>query len=252
MKKNKVNIKGGNRNLGAQLDMPDNEQPLVYGLFAHCFTCTKDLKSINNINKALTDRRIAILRFDFTGLGESSGDFGNSNISTNIDDLILACKFLDKNYDSPKLLIGHSLGGAAVIQAASLIKSVRAVATIGTPFYPEHLGNILKMTQKDIIDSGRAEVMIAGRKFEIGKKFYDDLEEESMKKKIQELNKALCILHSPYDEIVGIEHAAKIFRLARHPKSFISLDKADHLLMNPHDSLYAGGVIAEWASKYIL
>jgi alpha/beta superfamily hydrolase len=251
MKKIKLTIQGGERNLGAQLDMPENGAPKVYALFAHCFTCTKELKSINNINKALTSRGIAVLRFDFTGLGESGGDFGTSSIASNIDDLISACRYLDEHYEPPKLMIGHSLGGAAVIQASSFLPSVKAIATIGTAFFPEQLVKIIKMSKERIDEKGSAEVLISGRKFEIGSRFYDDLNQENMKKKLRELDKAICILHSPVDEIVSIEHAAKIFVHARHPKSFISLDRADHLLLEPKDSEYAGRVIAEWASKYI-
>ncbi len=251
MKKIKLKIPAENFELGAQLDLADEETPKAYALFAHCFTCTKDLKSINYLNEALTNNSIAVLRFDFTGLGESEGEFGTSNIERNISDIVAAAEYLKKNYEAPKLLVGHSLGGAAIMQAAPQIPSAKALATIGAAFFPFHIRRILKSGEDEIREKGKAEVMIADKKFTISEKFYDDLNEVNMKDKIENLNKALCILHSPLDKIVGIDHAAKIFISAKHPKSFISLDQADHLLFNKKDALYAGNVISTWASKYI-
>ncbi|MFH1052684.1 MAG: alpha/beta hydrolase [bacterium] len=251
MKKIKIKIKGIDRDLAAQLDVPDSMEFESTAIFAHCFTCTKDLKSITNISEGLNSGRIAVLRFDFTGLGGSTGDFSKSSFATNIEDLIHASKFLEENYQATELLIGHSLGGAAVIQVADKISSVKAVATIAAPYYPEHLENIINISKRKSKGNEKVKVTIAGRQFEISNEFYHDLDEKTMKQKIQNLNKPLCILHSPLDEIVGIEHATKIFVTAKHPKSFISLNKADHLLLNPDDSKYAGRVIAEWASLYI-
>jgi putative redox protein len=251
MKKIRLKIEVGNRVLAAQMDVHDEFLPRYFCLFAHCFTCTKDLKSINYLNETLTDKGFAVLRFDFTGLGESTGDFGSTNFENNIEDLITASEFLEQNYEAPSLLIGHSLGGAAVIQAAQMISSAKAVATIGTPFYPDHLSRIVKSSKSQIDISGRADVMISGRKFSIGSKFYNDMHESKMKLNIENLNKPLCILHSPKDKTVSIEHAEKIFATANHPKSFISLDGADHLLMNKNDAKYAATMIAEWANKYL-
>jgi alpha/beta superfamily hydrolase len=237
--------------LSARLDRPMEAEPLAYALFAHCFTCTKNIKAISHISRALTRDQIAVLRFDFTGLGESEGNFADTNFSSNVADLVSAAEFLEKNYQSPRLLIGHSLGGAAVLQAAAKIPSSRAVVTIGAPADPRHLSLALGETKAIIAQRGEASVELAGRTFNIKKQFLDDLESVRMQATIRNLNRALLILHSPIDEVVGIQNAADIFQAARHPKSFVSLHNADHLLMNPKDSLYAGSMIATWAAKYI-
>jgi len=237
--------------LSARLDLPVDGKPVAFALFAHCFTCSKNIKAIAHVSRALTRKGIAVLRFDFTGLGESEGDFADTNFSSNVDDLILAADFLKSDYQAPKILIGHSLGGAAVIQAAGRIPSSKAVVTIAAPADPQHLTHGLGSAIQTIKSHGEAEVSLAGRTFKLKKQFLDDLQFINMKETLKNLNKALLVLHSPIDETVAIENAAQIFQAARHPKSFISLDKADHLLSNPEDSLYAGSVIAAWALKYV-
>jgi pimeloyl-ACP methyl ester carboxylesterase len=237
--------------LAARLDFPADRKPQNFALFAHCFTCNKNFSAIRNISSALISSGFGVLRFDFTGLGESEGDFSDTNFSGNIQDLIAAAEFLGKNHVAPALLVGHSLGGAAVIYAGSMLDSVRAIATIGAPGDPEHLRNLF-ITVKDDIDSlGYANVSIGGRIFKIKKQFIDDLETKNMSQVLNNLKKALLVAHSPQDNIVGIDHASKIFKAAKHPKSFISLNDADHLLSNRQDSLYIGGVIAQWAKRYL-
>jgi len=237
--------------LSARLDLPVDGKPAAFALFAHCFTCSKNIKAIAHISRALTREGIAVLRFDFTGLGESEGDFADTNFSSNVDDLIMAAEFLKSDYQAPNILIGHSLGGAAVIQAAGRIPSSKAVVTIAAPADPQHLTHALGSAIQTIKSRGEAEVSLAGRTFKLKKQFLDDLQFINMKETLTNLNKALLVLHSPIDQTVAIENAAQIFQAARHPKSFISLDKADHLLSNPEDSLYAGSVIAAWALKYV-
>jgi putative redox protein len=237
--------------LAARIDLPDHAQPVAYSLFAHCFTCSKNIKAAAHISQALTAEGIAVFRFDFTGLGESEGDFGDTNFSSNVEDLITAAQFMADNFEGPKILIGHSLGGAAVLQAAARVPSSLAVITIAAPADPDHVSRTLGDSRDIIERRGEAEVELAGRTFKIKKQFLDDLESVSMQNTIRNLNRALLIFHAPTDGIVGIDNAARIFQAARHPKSFISLDRADHLLMNPDDSRYVGSLIATWASKYI-
>ena len=237
--------------LSARLDLPVDGKPTAYALFAHCFTCSKNIKAIGHISRALTLERIAVLRFDFTGLGESEGDFAETNFSSNVEDLVWAAKFMQAKYEAPTILIGHSLGGAAVLQAAASILSSRAVVTIAAPADPGHVKLALGQNKEIIEGQGEANVDLAGRTFKIKKQFLEDLESVQMLKTIENLNRALLIFHSPTDDVVGIENAARIYQAARHPKSFISLDQADHLLMNPKDSLYVGAVIAAWATKYV-
>jgi len=237
--------------LAARIDLPVDAKPLAYALFAHCFTCTKNLKAVGNINRALNRAGIAVLRFDFTGLGESEGDFSDTNFTTNVSDLIDAAGFLGDFYEAPKILIGHSLGGAAVLQAAARMESVRAVAIIGAPADAAHVLTHLTHVKDEIRTSGEAEVKLAGRPFRIKKQFIDNLESHQMAATIANLRRALMILHSPIDQTVGIENAGDIFMAAKHPKSFVSLDKADHLLSDSGDSEYAGTIIAAWAGKYI-
>ncbi|TDI93334.1 MAG: OsmC family protein [Caldithrix sp.] len=248
----KISFKNANgENLSARLDLPLTGEPAAFALFAHCFTCSKNLRAVGNISEALNREGIAVLRFDFTGLGESEGDFAETNFSSNVADLIAAAEFLEKEYHSPKILIGHSLGGAAVLQAAGNISSAIAVATIGAPADPTHVKHLFAGTQETIEKEGEAEVSIAGRAFKIKKQFFEDLEQTKMKESIRNLKRALLIFHSPVDNIVGVENAAKIFEAARHPKSFISLDHADHLLTNEQDSQYVGHIISAWAGKYL-
>ena len=238
--------------LSARIDLPAAEtRPAAYALFAHCFTCSKNIKAASHISRALTREGIAVFRFDFTGLGASEGDFGDTNFSSNVKDLVTAAEFMTGTYSGPQILIGHSLGGAAVLQAASKIPSSLAVVTIAAPADPGHVSLALGDSKEIIERLGEANVNLAGRTFKIKKQFLDDLESVKMQQTIQNLDRALLIFHSPTDRVVGIENAAQIFKAARHPKSFISLDNADHLLMDPRDSQYVGSIIAIWASKYL-
>ena len=240
------------KRLAARLDLPLDEKPAAFALFAHCFTCTKNLNAVVNIDRALALHGIAVLRFDFTGLGESEGDFAETSFSTNVSDLVAAAQFLEQTFEAPRLLIGHSLGGAAVIQAARKIDSVEAVVTIGAP--SELTGLLRFMDASSLEELEKAEetsIVIEGRKFRIKRQFLDSLGLENMNESIRNLRRPLLIFHSPVDQVVSIDHAAKIFAAARHPKSFISLDKADHLLSRREDSMYAGEVLAAWAGKYL-
>lgn len=237
--------------LAARLEFPKEGQPKGYALFAHCFTCNKNLSAVRNIGKALTESGIAVLRFDFTGLGESEGDFENTNFSSNVEDLISAAKFLEDNYQAPDILIGHSLGGAAVIFAARELPSVKAVATVGAPSSPQHVSHLLKSGVDEIHEKGEATMLIGGREFTIQKHFLEDINEKNMKETVRSLNKAILVMHSPQDTTVGIENAAQIYQDAWHPKSFISLDGADHLLSIKEDSVYVGNMIASWSNRYL-
>ncbi len=237
--------------LAARLDLPVSGEVAAYALFAHCFTCTKNLKAVANITEALAQEGIATLRFDFTGLGESEGDFADTHFSSNVDDLVAAAEFLAAEHQGPQILIGHSLGGAAVLQAAARIASSRAVATIGAPCDPGHVAHLLGDKKALIEAEGEAEVTLAGRSFRVRKSFLDDLQEQRMHEVIHAMRKPLLILHSPRDTTVDIGNAAGIFQAAMHPKSFISLDDADHLLSREEHSSYAGAMIAAWAARYI-
>mgnify|MGYP000253119120 CR=1 FL=1 len=235
--------------LSGKLELPEGK-PKAYALFAHCFTCSKDITPPNVISKTLTNNGIAVLRFDFTGLGNSQGDFANTNFSSNISDLLAACKSLKENYEDPKLLIGHSLGGAAVLKAAESLPNVKALVTIGAPSSTEHVTNLFCNSIEEIKEEGEAEVILAGRKFNIKKQFIDDLASTSILDNLHKLKKSILILHSPIDETVSIDHASKIFNSAKHPKSFISLDNSNHLLLNRDDAKYAGSLIGAWALRY--
>lgn len=237
--------------LSARFDLPDDEQPSAIALFAHCFTCGKNLKSMGHISQALTDAGIGVFRFDFTGLGESEGAFGDTNFTTNVSDLRAASDYLSNNFFAPTLLIGHSLGGAAVLQAASQLPNIQAIATVGAPCNPEHVTHLLQSARPEIEEKGEAEVLLAGRPFCIKKQFLDDLEDKRMTEIIQGLKRPLLVLHSPIDQTVGIENAAHIFTSARHPKSFISLNQADHLLSKKADARYVGNMLVAWSSQYI-
>ncbi len=246
----RFNNKSGQQ-LAAKLDMPLDRHPKTYALFAHCFTCSKDLKAVRAISRALTQEGIAVFSFDFTGLGQSEGEFADTNFSSNVEDLISAADYLESHYQAPQLMIGHSLGGAAVIMASTQLEGVSAVATIGAPGEPAHVTHHFDTAEKEIHEQGVARVMIGGRPFMVKKQFLDDLETHPLESIIPNLKKALLILHSPQDEIVVIENAARIYHAARHPKSFISLDGADHLLTRKQDASYAAQMIASWASRYI-
>lgn len=237
--------------LSARLDLPDNKSPEAYVLFAHCFTCNKNLTAVRTISKALTSNGFGVLRFDFTGLGESEGDFADTNFSSNVQDLIAASNYLEQEFEAPKLLIGHSLGGAAVIFAAKAIPSVLAVATIGAPSCPQHIQHLIKSNLEEIKASGIAEVVIGGRNFSIKQQFLDDINSKNLATTVKHFKKSLLVMHSPQDKTVGIENAAEIYAAAMHPKSFISLNGADHLLSNKEDSFYVGNLIASWVARYI-
>lgn len=237
--------------LSGRLEMPADRHPHNFAIFAHCFTCTKNLLAVKNISRALTANGFAVLRFDFTGLGESEGDFEDTNFSGNVSDLIAASRFLETRHKAPTLLIGHSLGGAAALFAAAEIASIKAVATIGAPSSPVHVKHLFKSTLHEINESGKALVNLSGRDFTIKKQFLDDLENKSLATVVENLRKPILILHSPQDDTVGIKNAEAIYKAARHPKSFISLDGADHLLMRKEDSIYVGQLIAGWSQRYI-
>ncbi|MEM7380710.1 MAG: bifunctional alpha/beta hydrolase/OsmC family protein [Bacteroidota bacterium] len=237
--------------LVGRLELPADRLPHNYALFAHCFTCNKNLQAVRNIGKALTSQGFGVLRFDFTGLGESDGDFADTNFSGNVEDLVAAADYLRENYEAPTLLIGHSLGGAAVIFAASEIASVRALATIGAPSNPTHLKHLLRSGIDQIEAEGKAVINLSGRDFTIKKQFLDDLESKSLPEVAQLLRKPLLIMHSPQDSTVEIKNAEEIYVAARHPKSFVSLDGADHLLSKKEDSVYVGKVISEWSQRYL-
>ncbi|PKU24115.1 osmotically inducible protein OsmC [Telmatospirillum siberiense] len=236
--------------LAARLDMPE-AKPRAYALFAHCFTCSKDVFAASRICSELTENGIAVLRFDFTGLGASEGDFANTNFSSNIADLVAAAEWLAREREPAKVLIGHSLGGAAVLAAAGLVDSVRAVVTIAAPADPAHVTKMFADQREEIDTFGEAEVHLVGRPFRIRKQFLDDIESHRLEAQISGLRRALLVFHSPHDATVGIENAARIFAAAKHPKSFISLDDADHLLTRKEDAVYVARVIAAWTSRYL-
>ena len=225
--------------------------PRAYALFAHCFTCGKDLRAVGRIAHALAQQGIATLRFDFTGLGESAGEFADTHFSSNLDDVRAAVDWLAREHQAPQILIGHSLGGAAVLAVAGELESVVAVATIGAPAEPAHVKRLVQDAAPEIAARGEAQVLLAGRPFTIKQAFLDDLERHDLAAQLGSLGKALAVFHSPQDTIVAIENAATIYRAARHPKSFISLDGADHLLSRPADAEYVGSVVAAWAARYL-
>ena len=237
--------------LSARLSLPADGRVRACALFAHCFTCSKDLKPVVNISRAMTQQGIAVMRFDFTGLGESEGEFAGTTFSSNIEDLIAAASFMEREFDAPAMLIGHSFGGAAVLQAAARLPSVRAVATIGAPFDPAHVTNLFVDALPDIAARGSADVVLGGRHFTLSRNFVRDLDGHNVEEALKSLGRPLLIFHSPVDNTVGIENAALLYKAARHPKSFISLDDADHLLMKEADSLYVGTLLAAWAGRYI-
>lgn len=236
--------------LAARLDMPSGPH-LTTALFAHCFTCSKDIPAARRISARLAGLGVAVLRFDFTGLGHSEGEFENTSFRSNIKDLELAAYALEAQGKAPTMLIGHSLGGAAVLGAAGAIDSVRAVVTIGAPFDPEHVTHNFGGALAKIDAEGVAEVQLGGRPIRIGKDFVDNVKAEHLGNEIGELKRALLVLHAPQDSTVSIDNAAQIFAAAKHPKSFVTLDKADHLITDPTDAEYAADVIVAWAKKYL-
>ena len=240
----------GGETLAARVDLPAGHIR-GFALFAHCFTCSKDLAAARHISQKLAGHGIAVLRFDFTGLGSSEGEFANTNFSSNVADLIAAAAHMRRTFEAPQILIGHSLGGAAVLAAASEIPEAKAVVTIGAPADVGHVLENFAASLDDIRANGEAEVSLAGRTFTIRKSFIEDAEGQRLEAKVSTLRKALLVMHAPRDEIVGIENATKLFVAARHPKSFVSLDDADHLVSSRDDAAFAAGVIAAWASKYV-
>ncbi|HVR96780.1 MAG TPA: alpha/beta fold hydrolase [Thermoanaerobaculia bacterium] len=237
--------------LAARLESPDVD-PTAYAVFAHCFTCSKDFKAASWISRALVDRGIAVLRFDFTGIGESEGDFAETDFSSNLDDLVAAADFLRRERAAPRLLVGHSLGGAAVLAAAERIPETAAVATLCSPSDTEHLRDTLVRLAPELEERGEAEVDLGGsRPFRIRRQLLDDLSGEHLQGVVEKLHKPLLIFHSPVDNIVGIDHAERLFLAARHPKSFVSLGLADHLLLDERDARSAGEVLAAWAGRYL-
>jgi uncharacterized OsmC-like protein/alpha/beta superfamily hydrolase len=246
----KVTFPGsGGSSLAARLDMPS--EPRAFALFAHCFTCGKDNLAASRIARSLTARDIAVLRFDFTGIGSSEGEFANTNFSSNIADLVAAANYLRRDHAAPRLLIGHSLGGSAVLAAASQVPEATGVVTIGAPSSAGHITRQFAADVDEIRNKGFAEVNLAGRTFTIARQFLDDVAERGFLDGLANLGKALLVCHAPRDEIVSIDNASTIFAAARHPKSFLSLDTADHLISNREDAVYLADVVAAWASRYL-
>ena len=237
--------------LSARLELPVDQKPHNFALFAHCFTCNKDLSIVRNISNALTQAGFGVMRFDFTGLGSSSGDFADTSFANNVQDIIDVAQYLDEHYRLPTLMVGHSLGGAAAIVAAAQMDSIQAVATIGAPASVGHVAHLFDQHLEEINESGKAEVSIGGRNVSIGKEFIDDLRTKDVLKITKSLKKPIFIAHSPQDTVVEIENASSLYQAAHHPKSFLSLDGADHMLSNPKDSIYVGSVLASWAMRYV-
>lgn len=236
--------------LAARLDLPEG-RPLATALFAHCFTCGKDIPAARRIAQRLSAMGIAVLRFDFTGLGHSGGEFANTTFTTNVEDLLAAARYLDGRGMAPDLLIGHSLGGAAVLKAAADIPSARAVATLGAPFDPDHVTRNFATANPTAEGDGTLTLSLGGAKVRVSEDFLHDVTEENLRPAIAGLKKALLILHAPRDTVVGIENATRLFTAAKHPKSFVTLDSADHLISDPADAEYAAAVIAAWAGRYL-
>ena len=241
---------GEGAELAARLDLPEGELR-GYALFAHCFTCSKDVHASRRIATGLAARGFAVMRFDFTGLGSSQGDFASTNFSSNLADLLRAVDYLRKEYEPPSVLIGHSLGGAAILSVAADVPEAKAVVALGAPADADHVLHNFSAHLDEIEAAGAAEVSLGGRNFTIRKQFLDDLSGHSVTDRISRMGKPLMILHSPIDETVGIENAARIYTAAKHPKSFVSLDTANHLLTDQKDSEFVSEVIAAWASRYI-
>ena len=252
---NKIKLEFQNSNgetLAGLLELPERAGEIEsFALFAHCFTCGKDIAAASRISRALAARGIAVLRFDFTGLGNSDGDFANTNFSSNVDDLVSAAQALSERYRAPQILIGHSLGGAAVLAAAARLDSIKAVVTIAAPATAQHVKHLFDEHSGEIEREGEALVTLGARQFSIRKQFVDDIDSYSSTEAIRDLDAALLVFHSPLDTIVSIDEAARIYQAARHPKSFISLDRADHLLSKAADAEYVATTIAGWAGRYV-
>lgn len=251
MKNEKLQILNKNGvKLQAYLELPANQKPNYFAIFAHCFTCSSTLSAVKNISRSLTNHGFGVLRFDFTGLGRSEGEFADSHFSANVDDLLAVNDFLIENYELPSLLVGHSLGGAAVLVAASKLDNIKAVATIGAPANIDHVKHLFSHDIEKVKEKGKVEVNIGGRPFKIDEDFISDFDKTDLPAIVKTLRKPILILHSPIDTIVGIKNAEQLYHNAHHPKSFVSLDNADHLLSKSEDSKYVGNVIAAWVERY--
>lgn len=250
MKTQTIEIAKSDGHLFARLELPANGKVRHFAIFAHCFTCNSNLSVVRYISQTLTTHGFGVVRFDFTGLGRSHGDFADTNFSGNIEDLLIVADYLEKNHQAPALLVGHSLGGAAVLAAAAQMDSVQAVATIGAPAEVGHVTHLFANGLDEIETTGEAQVSIGGRPFKIKKQFIDDLQSKDLLDTVKGLRIPFLIMHSPQDEIVGIDNAAKLYHAAFHPKSFISLDGADHLLSAKEDAVYVANMIGTWAGKY--
>lgn len=237
--------------LSARLYLPLDEVPRFYAIFAHCFTCSKNFKAVSNISDTLSQLGVAVLSFDFTGLGNSEGDFEEEGFSSNVSDLVMASHYLEQNHEAPRLIIGHSLGGAAVIFAAAKLPAIQAVVTIGAPAQPIHVTNLFSKDLGKIKEEGEARVSIGGRPFTLSQEFVHDLESQNLLEVLNGMRKAFLFMHSPQDMVVEIANAADLYQAAYHPKSFVTLDGADHLLSEEKESRYAGEVISTWSKKYL-
>ncbi|HUN90508.1 MAG TPA: alpha/beta fold hydrolase [Burkholderiaceae bacterium] len=233
------------------LDMPEGGPPLAYALFAHCFTCSKNFRTTVQLTRALTARNFAVLRFDFTGLGESEGAFADTNFTSNVQDIVAAADYLTRNFESPSLMFGHSFGGTAVLAASAKVPGLRAVATINSPFEPLHVRHLFCHRLDDIEKHGEAAVTLAGRSFTIKRQFLEDISAQKMHDLVRDLDVPLMIFHAPQDETVDVENARMIYQAARHPKSFVSVDGADHFLRNPSDARFVADMLATWSSRYV-
>jgi len=247
----KLNIKNKKgHKLQAYLELPTDKNPKHYAIFAHCFTCSSALGAVKYISRSLTNHGFGVVRFDFTGLGRSEGEFAESYFSANVEDLIAVNNYLKENYTSASLLVGHSLGGAAVIVAASKLENIKAVATVGAPASVSHVTHLFSHGIEAVKEKGEVEVNIGGRPFKINEEFVEDFGKINLPEITKNLRKPLLIMHAPFDTIVGIENAHKLYHDAHHPKSFVSLDNADHLLSNSKDSMYVGNIVGSWVQRY--
>ncbi len=251
MRRERVSFQGHSGGmLDGRLELPEGT-PRAFALFAHCFTCTHDTLAASRLSRALGEAGLAVLRFDFTGLGGSEGEFANTDFTSNIKELLLAADYLRTHYQAPSVLVGHSLGGTAVIRAARQIAEVRAVVTIGAPFEPGHVKNLFGASLERIQADGRASVEIAGRTFQISREFVEDITEAHVEEDLSKLDRALLVFHSPTDATVGIDNARRIFQAARHPKSFVSVDGGDHLLTRQRDAEFVASVLGAWVERYL-
>ncbi|MFB9057463.1 alpha/beta fold hydrolase [Mariniflexile ostreae] len=251
MQRTKLNIQNKKGHaLQAYLELPAGQKPHYYAVFAHCFTCNSSFSAVKNISRSLTSHGFGVVRFDFTGLGRSEGEFSESHFSANVEDLLAVNDYLKEHYQAPSLLVGHSLGGAAVIVAASKLENIKAVTTIGAPATVNHVTHLFSHGIDEVKEKGDVEVDIGGRPFKINQEFIADFDKTDLPEITKNLRKPLLIMHAPFDKIVGIENAEMLYKNAFHPKSFVSLDDADHLLSNSKDSEYVGDIIGTWVKRY--